>query len=289
MYYYIVNPTAGSGRISGLQESLTARLHELGIGGEFAKSLTPGEIGSLAREAIERGAKTIVAVGGDATVTEVVRATYGHPGVALGIIPIGTQNRLAHLFGIHDPIEAVQILAARKLEEIDIGEVGGRHFVGSVTVGESLEPEPTARLGRRIKDLPAYLGSLKSRSTFEVSLSLDGAVHLRVPALLVEIANSRVGTGEFELGFSDPQDHRLDVIVVSRVRASRVLRQFPDYLSGRVGAIDEFSLLRAATVELSSQESLPVMIDGEPAGSTPIVARTAPHSISVIVGRDRKF
>lgn len=288
MYYYIVNPTAGSGRISGLQESLTARLHELGIGGEFAKSLTPGEIGSLAREATQRGAKTIVAVGGDATVTEVVRAIYGHPGVALGIIPIGTQNRLARLFGIHDPIEAVQILAARKLEEIDIGEVGGRHFVGSVTVGESLDPEPSARLGRRIKDLPSYLGSLKSRSAFEVSLSLDGAVHLRVPALLVEIANSRASS-EFELGFSDPQDHRLDVIVVSRVRASRVLRQFPDYLSGRVGAIDEFSLFRAATVELSSQESLPVMIDGEPAGSTPIVARTAPHSISVIVGRDRKF
>jgi diacylglycerol kinase (ATP) len=288
MYYYIVNPVAGSGRIGRLQQTLTARLHELGISGEFAKSLTPSEVTTLTTEAISKGAKTVVAVGGDGTLTEVIRAVYGHPGVAVGVIPIGERNRLASLFGIFDPLEAPAILAARKIEQIDLGEVGGRYFIGSVVVGESLEPEPEAGIGRRLRDLPSYLGSLKGRRPVEVSLTLDETVHLRVPALSVEISNSRMHWGSGS-GLSDPQDHRLDVTVVSKVRPSKVLSQFPEYLSGRVGAIEEFSLFRAGQVDLTSSEPLPVTVDGERTGSTPITVRTAPQTVPVVVGRERSF
>ena len=58
----------------------------------------------FAREAIEAGADTIVACGGDGTVNEVVNGIEGTE-VALGIIPAGTANDFARQVGIPDDPE----------------------------------------------------------------------------------------------------------------------------------------------------------------------------------------
>src|SRR5947208_682989 len=100
MYYYIINPSAGGGAINQIQDKLRARLQTLGISGEFAKTTGPGDATKMAAAAISSGATTVVAVGGDGTVNEVVNG-ISKDQVAVGIIPIGHTNFLANRLGIH--------------------------------------------------------------------------------------------------------------------------------------------------------------------------------------------
>src|SRR5882757_9997325 len=114
MYYYVVNPAAGRGQIRNMQEKLRSRLDDLGIRGEWAKTTGPGEATRMTRAAIASGHTTIVAVGGDDTVNEVINGV-DQTGVAVGIIPIGTGNRLAAQLGIITWPQACEALAARRL------------------------------------------------------------------------------------------------------------------------------------------------------------------------------
>ena len=115
MYYYIINPAAGGGKINKIQDKLKERLSALGIAGEFEKSTGSNDIPKLIAIALRKGFKTIVAVGGDGTINEVINTIHGQTNIALGIIPTGNTNELANLIGIPDWQTACNIHAARKV------------------------------------------------------------------------------------------------------------------------------------------------------------------------------
>src|SRR5512144_405943 len=79
----------------------------------------PDDGAMFAREAIDAGADTIVACGGDGTVNEVVNGMEGTR-VGLGIIPAGTANDFARQVGIpDDPSTAMDIVLRRRPVVID--------------------------------------------------------------------------------------------------------------------------------------------------------------------------
>jgi diacylglycerol kinase family enzyme len=84
--------------------------------------------------AIEKGYKTIVAVGGDGTINEIINS-IGNTGIALGIIPLGATNELARMLGILDWQTACNILAGRKIEEVDLGLINDNVFVTAASIG----------------------------------------------------------------------------------------------------------------------------------------------------------
>jgi len=90
----IVNPVAANGAVSKRWPQMRDILRA--EGGQFDASFTegPGHATDLAREALSAGYRTIVAVGGDGTLNEVVNGLVNEglvdPTVNLGIIPGGT-------------------------------------------------------------------------------------------------------------------------------------------------------------------------------------------------------
>src|SRR5436305_2005059 len=80
----IVNPTAGH-----------TKLFQLPIPAEVFATQAPGHATELARQAIKRGARTIIVVGGDGTVNEVVNGFFENEKLIsndaeLTIVPRGT-------------------------------------------------------------------------------------------------------------------------------------------------------------------------------------------------------
>ena len=138
MYYYIINPSAGNGKINKIQEKLKGVLSNLGIAGEFVKSTGPGDIPKLTEIGIKKGYSTIVAIGGDSTANEVLNYMPNDK-TAFGIIPVGKTNILASSLGIAGWMEACQILAARKTHRVNIGKIttneGNRYFINKIAIG----------------------------------------------------------------------------------------------------------------------------------------------------------
>lgn len=85
--------------------------------------------------AVASDAETLVAAGGDGTITALANAMVGTER-ALGILPLGTVNALAKDLNVPLELEdAMDVLAAGERQWIDVGEVDGRFFLHKVVIG----------------------------------------------------------------------------------------------------------------------------------------------------------
>lgn len=92
----LYNPVSGGSkrRLRELQSAL-AIFRAAGVEAELVSTETPAHAQEETRRAIAAGAETIFACGGDGTVHNLIQV-LANTEVALGILPIGTANALAH-------------------------------------------------------------------------------------------------------------------------------------------------------------------------------------------------
>ena len=123
-----------------------AKGHRVGVRVTWEK----GDAAVLAAEAAARGVDTVVALGGDGTVNEVINGIAGL-NVAFGVIPLGTANDFARQVGIPlDADHAMDIILRRNPVRIDTGEVDGRRFLNASVGG--VGAEATAETATESKD-----------------------------------------------------------------------------------------------------------------------------------------
>lgn len=285
MYYYIINPASGNGKINKVQDKLKTRLKELGILGEFQKSIGKEDIEKLVEIGLGKGYKTIVAVGGDGTINEIINAIKDRR-VTLGIIPLGNSNELAHILGIPDWQSACNVLAARKTEIIDLGKVGDKLFVTNITLGKdplsSNEAQKTGLLSKVtfLKKLSkgAY-GNMRIKMAFQEGFELEA-----------DCSNVIVSSGKFYNFIKSKKpfnDNSLDVLLVSKIPIGKAIR----YATNKDGKIDYnyFSFFRTKSVQIETKKPEEVFADGQKIAKTPIVAEVSQRKLRVIVSRERKF
>ncbi len=92
----LYNPDSGGSkqRQRELQSALSI-LRDGGVEAELLPTDSRGHAGEEARRAIDSGCDTVFACGGDGTINNIAQVLANTP-VALGILPIGTANALAH-------------------------------------------------------------------------------------------------------------------------------------------------------------------------------------------------
>jgi diacylglycerol kinase (ATP) len=142
----ILNPKSKNGSNPYLESILRAK---------FARSLLNIEhtaysqhATEIARRAVEENADTIVAVGGDGTINEVLNALVGTKTV-LGIIPTGTANDLASYYHLPTDIgRACDVILDGQKQRVDLIRVNGWHYVTAGGIG--LPPE-VARIANVMK------------------------------------------------------------------------------------------------------------------------------------------
>ena len=132
----IVNPTAANGAVG--KNWLRIRDFLQAEGAEFDAVLTeePGHATQLARQALDDGFRTIVAVGGDGTVNEVINGLVDEggvdPEVVLGIIPWGTGADFARMVGIPCDYAEACTSAAVPLAKIKNGDPRAEFFTSGL-------------------------------------------------------------------------------------------------------------------------------------------------------------
>src|SRR5476651_1293730 len=195
MYYYVVNPAAGRGQIKNLQDKLRSRLDELGIRGEWAKTTGPGDATKMTRTAIASGHTTVVAVGGDDTVNEVINGVENND-VAVGIIPIGTTNRVANQLGIVQWQQACEALAARRLTPYSLIAAGQKFFLSTLTLGFETDLDKTIDLSTkglraRASQFRKSLGHARNYDSLGCRIEVDGKYTLTCNIFTLSVANQK--------------------------------------------------------------------------------------------------
>lgn len=142
----IQNPKSKAGSSRKLGSILKDKFSSSDV--EFRKTAYPGHATVIARGAARKKFKTVVAVGGDGTVNEVLNGLVGTP-VALGIIPTGTANDLATHYRLPRNIEkSSDIILRHRIHRTDLIQVNNRYFI---TAGGLGFPSEVASIATSIK------------------------------------------------------------------------------------------------------------------------------------------
>ena len=119
MYLYLYDSFLNNKKYSGLLAKIETRLTDLGIGGKIFRLSPLRNVTELMNDEVKSGIKTVVVVGNDKTTSTIINLA-AQLSVTLGIIPVGPDNKIAQILGINSPEEACNILAARKIEKVDL-------------------------------------------------------------------------------------------------------------------------------------------------------------------------
>lgn len=288
----IWNPGAGAGNegdIDRRRDELRAALARQSIDGELFESGSEEESRQRIAQAIEAGVSTIVAAGGDGTVRSVAFQLLGRD-VALGILPLGTAMNVANSLDIPLELEgAAAVLAAGRVRAIDVGEVRGTPFLEIASIGlgaEVLAGATHVSEGRLHVAVDLLRTALRYRRT-RVRLQLDGR-EVRARALSIAVANGRYTGRAMDLApAASLADGRLDVLVFEGFGGLGLAWHLARVLLGRKHD-DRIRHYRAATVRISTRRPLPVRVDSQDLGSTPVSLHARPGRLRVIAPPHRR-
>lgn len=238
MMELIVNPTAGNGRAHEICKAVIRKLEERGIPHRLHRTDHPGHATEIARDAAARGVDTVIALGGDGTVTETAAGLHGTQ-TALGIIPSGTGNDFIKSAGIpKDWEKALDFIFSHPARPVDTGRANDLFFLNECGTGFDVEVLAYANAAKKwARGLVPYMyGVIRSIFTYdpiEMHIEIGDDVVLDGKFLVCAIANgSYIGGGIPIAPGSELNDGMLDVLVVDAVPRWRVPFLLPSLMKG---------------------------------------------------------
>jgi diacylglycerol kinase (ATP) len=286
----IINPVSGGARPeqarrrAELAAAVTAAHHE---DCEIFITERRGHARELAAGAAARGARLVIAWGGDGTLNEVASA-LAFTQTPVGIVAAGSGNGLAIELGVPRRAErAIAQAIAAKPRPIDLGELDGHLFVNLAGIG--FDAELAARFderGHRVRGLIGYVLAgvplIASYAPVDYRVDADGQ-RRDVRAVMVTIANGRqFGNGARIAPDARFDDGVLDLVIVEEASRLQTLRHMPKLMTGGVERAPGCSIRRVRHVVLESEAEMRYHVDGEPfAGGSRLEARIHPGALRV--------
>ncbi len=289
--FVVANPVAGGGRTRRLWPRLRDRLAHLGLAFEFAETSGPGSATTLARQAVAGGWPLVVAVGGDGTVNEVVNGLVDPlegPPATLGVVVTGRGRDICRNLRVAtDPETAARRLVEGEDARVDLGvaEWPGhrRYFVNAAGIGFDATVAERARVGGGSGTLPyllAVLSAVRAHRAAPASVALDDGRTWTGPMTAAVVANgAHYGGGMKIAPAADPADGRLEVIVVGDLGRLELLRWLPAVYRGTHLANPRVTSRAARVVAIEAPVPLPMHLDGEPVGETPVRLAVCPGAL----------
>ncbi|MGC4045755.1 MAG: diacylglycerol kinase family lipid kinase [Armatimonas sp.] len=287
----IFNPTSGRGTGGKLRDQAKAFL---GDGYEWHPTQRPGHATELAKEAA-KSFDVVVAMGGDGTVGDVARgilAVQDETGkeASLGVLPAGTGNDYARNLGIPLRLDiAAEIIHSGVIKRVDVGVLNGTPFLNNTGTGFDSAVMQTMNSGMKwLKGQPAFLAAifktLPSYKPFTVTLEVDGEQRRAEKVMMISVLNGKVyGAGMEAAPHAEMDDGRLDVLLI---KATSKMKLLP--LVRKVGAGEHIGnphceLFQTRALKISTIPVLPINIDGEIRGTTPMNISVRSRALKVLV------
>lgn len=297
----IINPKAGPSSFKKQLKQAQQHLIDLGCQVTCVETQGVGDATRLAQQAAREGFDIAVAIGGDGTVNEVCNGLAGTD-TALGVLPAGTANVYAAEMGIPiwhplNPeaiIKAADIIAHGQRRKIDLGQLQladgtSRYFLMWCGVGIDAAVTQKKRSDNKSRSL-SYITWIVSGLLIvydflgtPATITIDhGTTRKRI--MLAVMNNGQLYGRVWRLA---PQakmdDGLLDVGIMTGHRWPSLLKLLVGVTLRRHAKDPDFYLYRTAKLSLSTRDPLPVHVDAETIGMTPIEVEVVPLALSVII------
>jgi diacylglycerol kinase family enzyme len=260
MHVYIYDSFLNKKRYDNTLARVETRLTDLGLNGKIARLGPMKNIKSIVENELKRGAKTIVAVGNDQTVSQVINTMAGAEQIKmpknsapLGIIPIGKNNYISSSLGIELEELSCDILAARRIEKVDLCLANNNFFISNATI-------------------PSEGTILEINKTYSIEITGEGEISIiNMPTYNKPLPSSAKYS---------PSDGIFELFIKTKTKGG-----FFKINAGKVGE-SIFSLKRLTII---NSNNYPAILDDVLEVATPVEISILKQKLNVIVGKERSF
>ncbi len=295
------NPISGRGRGQIVATALRAMLARQGFDAQIISD-PPSKFATLQPGHHPRAA---IAIGGDGTLREVARwalrslTSTGELPCPLLIVPMGTANLMGQHLGIRrhrlggeeDIVAAIQ---NPRIIQLDAAKANDGLFllVAGVGLDGAIVHEMDRTRRGPITRLSYILPALKAVATYTfppITVTIDGnRVWNDQPALAFVGNVAEYGTGFPILPDARPDDGLLDVCVLPCSSIAELPHRFLEAATGDHITAEGVIYAKGKNILIESAIPIPVEVDGEAAGFTPLNIEMLPTRIPFIVGAQPK-
>ncbi len=272
----------------------------------YGATTRPGEERDLAERALGEGFDVIVAVGGDGTWSNVADriVASGRDDALFGLLPSGTGNDFSRNLG-YDPRnakEAVRVLAAGAVREVDVGRVETetasehhpdrwepRHFLNLVGFGFDIAVIDAAAGARFLRGELLYkLTALQQLFRFpgiRASVETGDGRARDLHQLMLTVSNGRFFGGGFPIApGASVDDGRLHACLISDAPPLTRLKLFNRAETGRHVESDRVEILDDARFRLAFDGPVRFEVDGDVRRTrgTELEVRALPRALRVV-------
>src|SRR5689334_21092779 len=297
MSVVIVNPASASGSTGEAWPQIASDLRSQF--GSFRVLFTQhrGDAAALAGDAARKGAKLIIACGGDGTVSEVANGILASgKDVELGILPSGTGGDFRRTLEIPPRTrDAAKILRTGRTARIDVGRVSYidhngneamRYFVGVASCGMS------TKVIERVKAdhasfASALLKTAMRNEPVRLVVQLDDSHERRLVVSNLCVANARYFGGGMKIApDAKLTDGKFDVIGVGDLSAMKIFTSAPRVYTGSHLSMPEVSQALARKIVVKPADGMAEIameVDGELPGRLPALFQIIPEALRIRV------
>ena len=303
----IVNPRSSDGQVARRWTAIEAILRRALGDIDIRHTEAPGHATSICRDAITRGVRDVLVLGGDGTLSEAVSG-YFHDGrpvdarASIGLLPYGTGGDFRRTLDLpQDLDEAARRVARAGTKAIDVGRLrftredggpGERTFVNIASFGigglvdriVNREYKPLGRmLGGRLAFLAGTVHALAKYRNQRVRLRLDGGDSSEVTINNVAVCNGKFFGGGMKVApDASIDDGRFDVVVFGDLGLRDFVAQGRHLYRGTHLGLEHVHLAHASRVEAEPadpRDTILLDVDGEQPGRLPATFEVLPGSL----------
>lgn len=301
----ICNPAAGTHSCAEEMPSLVKFLEANGVR-VCAVEQTHGasDATTFARKASHEGCDVVFVAGGDGTIAQTVDGLVGSE-TALAVLPGGSGNVFARQLHLPVPggfhprpiIEAAKLLLTGQVRRVDVGRItpqgsseparhflcwGGVGFDAQVNRLVEADPERKRRFGP-LATAVAAIFALRDSAGTSARVHIDDR-RSRQRLIMLVASNIQLYGIIFRMAeHAVIDDGWLDIYAFKGSGPLRTLLHAVHILLRQHIKDPDVESYRARRVEISTYRPLPVQVDGDYIGLTPIVIEIVPKSLNLVV------
>ncbi|MGI9242427.1 MAG: diacylglycerol/lipid kinase family protein [Verrucomicrobiales bacterium] len=266
----ILNPSAQSEKAMRSAELIGQLSDRI----EVVESFSFEQARELAKGAVDEGRAAVVAAGGDGTVNAVISGLVGSQ-TTLGVFPTGTMNLFARELDLpmNDLAACWGVIEAGTTRDVDLFAANGQVFVQLAGVGfdAKIIEETSWERKKKFGPMSYVLSAFSVAGSEPPPLRVIPETGDPVVGAFALIGNGGLyGPAYKVFRRASNTDGLLDVIVFEKQGRIDILKYLSGIGLGRVEAMRGVTYLQSRSLRFECDQAVPVEIDGELAGTTPV-------------------